>query len=121
MIFHRWSLNYEKCWTRGSKPKNIDTKRIVSHRNKEKYQADTVFISNYLIGNTGQRYLLSINDHFGKFRYATLMHTKTEIEVLAYLKKFLLVIENPNQINFSILKMIRKKADRKAVVKNPDM
>ena len=50
---------------------------------KERYQVDTVFLSNYLVGNTGQRYLLTIVDHFSKFGYATLMHSKTEIEVLA--------------------------------------
>ena len=70
---------------RGSKPrKNIATKHIENHRAKERYQADTAFLSDYLVGNTGQRYLLTIVDHFSKFGYATLMHTKTGIEILAF-------------------------------------
>ena len=46
----------EICGARGSKPrKNIATKHIESYRAKERYQADTVFLSDYLVGNTGQR------------------------------------------------------------------
>ena len=42
----------ERCGTRRSKPrKNIATKYIESHRAKERYQADTVFLSDYLVGN----------------------------------------------------------------------
>ena len=69
--------------------KNIATKHIEIHRAKERYQADTVFLSDYLVGNTGQRYLLTIVDYFSKFGYATLMHTKTGIEVLASFKRIL--------------------------------
>ena len=62
----------------------------------ERYQADTVFLSDYLVGNTGQRYLLTIVDHFSKFGYATLMHTKTGIEVLTSFKEFLKLIGKPD-------------------------
>ena len=87
----------EICGTRGSKPrKNIATKHIESHRAKERYQADIVFLSDYLVGNEGQRYLLTIVDHFSKFGYATLMHTKTGIEVLASFKEFLKLIGKPD-------------------------
>ena len=87
----------EICGARGSKPrKNIATKYIESHRAKERYQADSVFLSDYLVGNTGQRYSLTIVDNFSKFGYATLMHTKTGIEVLASFKKFLKLIEKPD-------------------------
>ena len=80
----------EICGARGSKQrKNIATKHIESHRAKERYQADTVFLSDYLVGNTGQRYLLTTFNHFSKFEYATLMHTKTGIEVLASYKEFM--------------------------------
>ena len=44
---------------------------IESHRAKERYQADTVFLSDYLVRNTSQMYLLTIVDHFSKFGYAT--------------------------------------------------
>ena len=58
----------EICGVRGSKPrKNIVTKHIERHRAKERYQADKIFLSDYLFGNTGQRYLLIIIDHFSKF------------------------------------------------------
>ena len=76
--------------------KNIATKHIENHRAKKKYQADTVFWSDYLVGNTGQRYLLTIVDHFSKFGYATLMHTETGIEVLASFKEFLKLIGKPD-------------------------
>ena len=82
---------------RGSKSrKNIATKHIESHRTKERYQADTVFLSDYLVGKTGQRYLLTIVDHFSKFGYTTLMHIKTGIEVLASFKEFLKLIGKPD-------------------------
>ena len=46
-------------WSKRIKAKkNIATKHIESHRAKERYQADTVFLSDYLVGNTGQRYLI---------------------------------------------------------------
>ena len=87
----------EICGARGSKSrKNIETKHVESHRAKERYQADTVFLSNYLVWNTGQRYLLTIVDRFSKFGYATLMHTKTRIEVLASFKEFLKLIGKPD-------------------------
>ena len=50
---------------------------IEIHRAKERYQTDTIFLSDYLVGNTDQRYLLIILDHFSKFGYATLMDTET--------------------------------------------
>ena len=44
----------EICGARGSiSRKNIATKHIQSHRVKERYQAETVFQSDYLAGNTG--------------------------------------------------------------------
>ena len=87
----------EICGARGSKPrKNIATKHIESHRAKERYQADIAFLSDYLIGNAGQRYLLTIVDHFSKFGYATLMHAKTGIEVLASFKEFLRLMGKPD-------------------------
>ena len=54
-----------------------------------RYQADKIFLSDYLVGNAGQRYLLTIADYLSRFRYANLMHTKTGIEVLASFKEFL--------------------------------
>ena len=85
----------EICGARRSKPrKNIATKHIESHRAKKRYQADIVFLSDYLVGNTGQRYLLTIVDHFSKLGYATLMRTKIGIEVLASFKEFLKLIKN---------------------------
>ena len=87
----------ETCGARGSKlRKNIATKHIESHRAKERYQADTIFLSDYLVGNTGHRYLLTIVDHFSKFGYATLIHTKSGIEVLASFKEFLKLIGKPD-------------------------
>ena len=84
----------EICGARRSKPwKNIETKHIESHRAKERYQADIIFILDYLVGNKGQRYLLTIVYHFRKFGYATLMRTKTGIEVLASFKEFLKLIK----------------------------
>ena len=86
----------EICETRRSKPrKNIETKHIESYRAKERYQADTVFLSDYLVGNIGHGYLLTIADHFSKFGKATLMHTKTGIEVLASFKEFLKLTGKP--------------------------
>ena len=80
---------YEICGASGSKQrKNIETNHLESYRANERYQANTVFLSDYLVGNEGQRYLITIVDNFSKFGYATLMHTKTRIEVLAYLKNF---------------------------------
>ena len=75
---------YEICGARGSKPKKIATKYIESHRAKERYQADKVFQSDYLVENTCQGYLLTIVNHFSKFGYATLMHAKTGIEVFRF-------------------------------------
>ena len=79
-----------------SQLKKIATKHIENHRAKERYQADTVFLSNYLVGNTDQRYLLTIVDHFNKFGYATLMHTETGIDLSASFKEFLKHIGNPD-------------------------
>ena len=64
--------------------KKIASKHIESHRAQERYQGDEIFLLNYLVGIIGQRYLLTIVDYFSKFRYATLMHTKTGIQVLAF-------------------------------------
>ena len=49
----------------------------------ERYQTDKVFLSDYLVRNTGKRYLLAIVDHLSKLEYAALKYTKTKIKVLA--------------------------------------
>ena len=72
-----------------SEEKNFATEHINDHRAKERFQADTVFLSDYLVENIGRKYLLTIADYFSKFGYATLMHTKTGIVVLASFKEFL--------------------------------
>ena len=88
----------EICGVRGSKPrKNIATKHIESHRVKERYQADTVFLSDYLVGNTGrgiylQLLIISVSLDM------QLKHTKTEIEVLASFKEFLKLIGKPDTL-----------------------
>ena len=69
---------------------------IESHKAKERYQADTVFFLDYIAGNLGQSYLLTIFDHFSKFRYEILMQTKTGIEILASFKEFPKLIGKPN-------------------------
>ena len=54
MIYQRWSLGVKYVEPEDqSQEKNIMTKHIESHRAKERYQADTVFLSDYLVGNTG--------------------------------------------------------------------
>ena len=75
--------------------KNIATKYIEYHRVKKRYQTNTVFLSDYLALNTGQRYLLSKFEYFSKFECATLMHTKTRIEILNSFNEFLKPIGKP--------------------------
>ena len=87
----------EKCGARGSKPIKYCYKAYKKNqRTKERYQADTVFLSDYLVGNIDQRYLLTIVDHFCKFGYVTLTYIKTEIKVLAYFKEFQKLIGKPD-------------------------
>ena len=87
VTYQRWPLSVKYVEQEDqSQEKNIATKHIESHRTKERYQADAVFLSDYLVGNTCQRYLLTNVNHFIKFGYATLMHTNTGIKVLAFLK-----------------------------------
>ena len=43
--------------------KNIATKHVESHKAKKRYQADTLFLLDYLVRNTVHRYLFSIFDH----------------------------------------------------------
>ena len=80
-------------WSQRFKPsKNIIKKHIKINRVKDTNQADTVFLSDYKIGNAGQRNLFSTTNHLNKFGYAILIQTKTGIEVLALIKEFLKTI-----------------------------
>ena len=75
-MIYRWEI----CGTRGSKPRNnINIKHKDFHKTFKRYHTDTVFLSDYLAKNTGQRYLLKIVDRFSKFGYAILIYIKTKI------------------------------------------
>ena len=75
--------------------KNIATKHIESRRVKERYQADTVFLSDYFVGNTGRGIYLQLLNISVSLNMQ-LKHTKTGIEVLASFKEFLKLIGKPD-------------------------
>ena len=61
--------------------KNSAVKHIESRKPTERYQADTVYLSDYLTKNTKQ-YLLTVIDHFSKFGWAVLISDKQAATVL---------------------------------------
>ena len=65
--------------------KNNAVKHIESRKPTEKYQADTVYLSDYLTKNTKQ-YLLTVIHHFSKFGWAALISDKQAATVLIELK-----------------------------------
>ena len=73
--------NFLKCSTseiRTSKPKkNYVVKHIESDYPRQRYQADTMYLADYISNNT--RYLLTMDDHFTKFGLAILIKNKRQI------------------------------------------
>ena len=54
--------------------KTIAYKHIDNFRPKERYQMDTVYLSDYLVSD--KRYLFTMVDHFSKFGWAVVIYNK---------------------------------------------
>ena len=74
--------------------KNSAVKHIESRKPTGRYQADTIYLSNYLTKNTKQ-YLLTVIDHFSKFGWAVLISDKQAATVLKELKNINLSQDYP--------------------------
>ena len=59
-------------------------KHIDSYYPKERYQADTVYLSDYLV--TDKRYILTMVDHFSKYSWIVVMSDKKAATVLRAIK-----------------------------------
>ena len=80
---------YFKCqvWeVRTSKPrKNLIVKHIDSHKPKERYQADTVLLSDYIRDDF--KYLFTMVDHFTKYGWKIPIKDKKAETILKTFKK----------------------------------
>ena len=71
---------------RTSKPrKNAIVKHIESYKPKERYQADTVLLSNYIWD--GFKYIFTMVDHFTKYGWIIPLNDKKAETILRALKK----------------------------------
>ena len=78
-------FNCEICAGRTKKPKKkMAYKHIDSYYPKERYQADTVYLSDYLV--TDKRYILTMVDHFSKYGWIVVMSDKKAVTVLRAIK-----------------------------------
>ena len=83
-LFYRW----EVCAGRTKKPKKtIAYKHIDSFRPKERYQMDTVYLSDYLVSD--KRYLFTMVDHFSKFGWAVVIYNKKSETIIKAFKSCL--------------------------------
>ena len=72
---------------RTSKPrKNIIVKHIESYKPKERYQADTVLLSNYIWD--GFKYIFTMVDHFTKYGWIIPLNNKKAVTILRAFKKW---------------------------------
>ena len=68
---------YFNCyiWARSKKnKKKMAYKHIDSYYPKERYQADTVYLSDYLV--TDKRYIFNMVDHFSKYGWIVMISHK---------------------------------------------
>ena len=81
--------------------KKMAYKHIDSYYLKERYQADTVYLSNYLVAD--KKYILTIVDHFPKYCWIVVMSDKKAATVLRAIKLCLVLMKN---LKFSTLIMV---------------
>ena len=78
-------FNCEIWADRTKKPKmKIAYKHIDNYYPKERYQADTVYLSNYLVSD--KKYLLTMIDHFCKYEWIVVLSDKSATTVLRAIK-----------------------------------
>ena len=78
-------FNCEICAGRTKKTKKkMAYKHIDRYYPKERYQADTVYLSDYLV--TYKRYILTMVDHFSKYGWIVVMSDKKAVTVLRAIK-----------------------------------
>ena len=72
-------------------------KYIDSYYTKERYQVDTVYLSDYLV--TDKRYILTIVDHFSKYGWIVVMSDKKASNVLRAIKLCLVTHGKPESLH----------------------
>ena len=76
-------FNCEIWAGRTKKPKKkIAYKHIDSYYPKERYQADTVYLSDYLVSD--KKYLLTMIDHFSKYGWIVVLSDKSATNIKSY-------------------------------------
>ena len=77
-------FNCEICAGRKKTKKKMAYKHIDSYHPKERYQADTMYLSDYLV--TDKRYILTMVDNFSKYGWIVVMSDKKAATVLSAIK-----------------------------------
>ena len=68
--------------------KNVVIKHIDSSMSKERYQADTGLLSNYVTSD-GYKYLFTMVNHFTKYGWIETLKDKTAIIILRAFKRWI--------------------------------
>ena len=90
-------LNCEIWAGRTKKPKKkIAYKHIDSYYPKERYQADTAYLSDYLVSD--KRYLLTMIDHFNKYGLIVVLLDKSATTVLRAIKSCIATQSKPESL-----------------------
>ena len=90
-------FNCEIWAGRTKKPKKkIAYKHIDSYYPKERYQADTVYLSDYLVSD--KRYLLTMIDHFSKYGWIVVLSDKSATTLLRAIKVWIATHGKPESL-----------------------